>query len=72
MPADLSNAIDEAKQAKKAANNATDHSERSFTEAISAAEKTLNEAAKHAEKVHLRYLPKPMAARLPPPACQAT
>ena len=52
MPAEtLSNSIDEAKQAKKAANSAADHSERAFSEAVSAAERTLNEAAKTAEKV---------------------
>jgi ElaB/YqjD/DUF883 family membrane-anchored ribosome-binding protein len=52
MPADtLSSAVDEAKEAKKAANSATTHSERSFNEAVSAAERTLNEAAKTAEKV---------------------
>jgi ElaB/YqjD/DUF883 family membrane-anchored ribosome-binding protein len=52
MPAEtLSNSIDEAKDAKKAANNANEHSERAFSEAVSAAERTLNEAAKTAEKV---------------------
>lgn len=52
MSADsMSNAIDEAKQAKKAANNAADHGERSFNEAMNAAERTLAEATKSAEKV---------------------
>lgn len=52
MPADtLSDALDEAKKAKKSANNTADHSERAFTEAVSAAEKTLSEAARSAEKV---------------------
>jgi ElaB/YqjD/DUF883 family membrane-anchored ribosome-binding protein len=52
MSADnMSNAIDEAKQAKKSANNAAEHGERSFNEAMSAAERTLAEATKSAEKV---------------------
>ncbi len=52
MSADsMTNAMDEAKAAKKAAANAIDQGERSFTEAMTAAEKTLAEATKTAEKV---------------------
>jgi ElaB/YqjD/DUF883 family membrane-anchored ribosome-binding protein len=52
MSADsMTNAVDEAKAAKKSATNAIDQGERSFTEAMTAAEKTLAEATKTAEKV---------------------
>jgi ElaB/YqjD/DUF883 family membrane-anchored ribosome-binding protein len=52
MPADTINAAaEEAREARKAANNAADHGQRAFAEAVSAAERTLSEAAKTAEKV---------------------
>jgi len=52
MPADTMNtAADEAKEAKKAANSAADHSQRAFNDAISAAERTLTDAARTAERV---------------------
>lgn len=52
MPADtMDHAADEAKQAKKAANSAADHSQRAFNDAISAAERTISDAARTAERV---------------------
>ncbi len=52
MPADtFDQAADEAKQARRAANNAADHGQRAFTDAVSAGERALSDAVRTAERV---------------------
>ncbi len=52
MPADtFDQASDEAKQARRAANNAADHGQRAFNDAVSAGERALSDAVRTAERV---------------------
>jgi len=52
MPVDtLDPAVNEVKEARKAANSAADHGQKAYAEALSAAERTIAEATRTAERV---------------------
>jgi len=51
MPDHFSYASEEAQQAREAVNNATDHGQRAFSEALGAAERAISSATKAAERI---------------------